>query len=188
MWCRPSNELRASVRCVRGHRLSWHHQRALQPRRHGDVAFSRTPRRLHRSTPLRRQYRWTLLGCVQRPNPVGAAASTTSEVTLSPAAAPHTCLTRIHPSTLGAQPCATPATSAQRFVWGPPVTPPPPPPPSPLLLFTLDGASAGLRFDGHGLLSAGASSRHLRDHPDVQRSQILDYLFKPQFGALLDII
>jgi hypothetical protein len=52
----------------------------------------------------------------------------------------------------------------------------------------LDGASAGLTFDGHGLLSAGASSRLLRDYSEPHRSQILDYLFKPQFGASLDII
>lgn len=48
---------------------------------------------------------------------------------------------------------------------------------------TLDGATALHRYDGHGGLSAGASSRLLWDYSDPQRSQILDYLFKPQFGA-----
>lgn len=51
----------------------------------------------------------------------------------------------------------------------------------------LDGTTAGLRFDGNGALSAGASSRLLYDYPEPQRSQILDYLFKPGFGAALQI-
>ncbi|KAG7361104.1 glycosyl hydrolase family 59 protein [Nitzschia inconspicua] len=38
-------------------------------------------------------------------------------------------------------------------------------------------------FDGHGGLSAGGSSRLLIDYPEPQRSEILDYLFLPQFGA-----
>ena len=50
---------------------------------------------------------------------------------------------------------------------------------------TLDGASPGARFDGLGALSAGASSRLLVDYPEPQRSQILDYLFKPGYGAAL---
>lgn len=50
---------------------------------------------------------------------------------------------------------------------------------------TLDGSSPGTRFDGLGALSAGASSRLLIDYPEPQRSQILDYLFKPGYGAAL---
>ena len=49
----------------------------------------------------------------------------------------------------------------------------------------LDGQSAGRTFDGLGALSAGASSRLLIDYPEPQRSQILDYLFKPGYGAAL---
>lgn len=49
----------------------------------------------------------------------------------------------------------------------------------------LDGASAGRRFDGIGALSAGASSRLLIDYPEPYRSQVLDYLFKPNYGASL---
>src|ERR1700727_1156505 len=49
----------------------------------------------------------------------------------------------------------------------------------------LDGNSAGRRFDGLGAVSAGASSRLLIDYPEPQRSQILDYLFKPGYGAAL---
>src|ERR1700691_2179804 len=49
----------------------------------------------------------------------------------------------------------------------------------------LDGNSKGRMFDGLGALSAGASSRLLIDYPEPQRSQILDYLFKPGYGAAL---
>ena len=69
-----------------------------------------------------------------------------------------------------------------------PFLPPPPPPlapydPQPHLL---DPAASGQkRFDGHGGLSAGASSRLLFDYPEPQRSDILDYLYKPNFGASL---
>jgi Glycosyl hydrolase family 59 len=49
----------------------------------------------------------------------------------------------------------------------------------------LDGASRGSIFDGIGAVSAGASSRLLIDYPEPQRSQILDYLFKPNYGASL---
>jgi hypothetical protein len=38
-------------------------------------------------------------------------------------------------------------------------------------------------FEGIGAVSAGASSRLLIDYPEPFRSQILDYLFKPDFGA-----
>lgn len=49
----------------------------------------------------------------------------------------------------------------------------------------LDGTSAGRTFDGIGAASAGASSRLLIDYPEPYRSQILDYLFKPNYGASL---
>jgi len=49
----------------------------------------------------------------------------------------------------------------------------------------IDGASGGRIFEGIGALSAGASSRLLIDYPEPQRSQILDYLFKPGYGASL---
>lgn len=53
---------------------------------------------------------------------------------------------------------------------------------------TLDGRSPGRTFDGIGALSAGASSRLLIDYPEPQRGQILDYLFKPGYGAALQIL
>ncbi len=50
---------------------------------------------------------------------------------------------------------------------------------------TLDGTALAHVYDGHGGLSAGASSRLLFDYPDVQRNEVLDYLFKPSFGMNL---
>lgn len=50
---------------------------------------------------------------------------------------------------------------------------------------TLDANATGRIFDGIGAVSAGASSRLLYDYPEPQRSQILDYLFKPGYGAAL---
>ncbi len=49
----------------------------------------------------------------------------------------------------------------------------------------LDGHSPGRVFDGIGAVSAGASSRLLIDYPEPYRSRILDYLFKPNYGASL---
>jgi len=43
----------------------------------------------------------------------------------------------------------------------------------------------GLRFEGIGALSAGASSKLLEDYPEKYRDQILDLLFRPKFGASL---
>jgi Glycosyl hydrolase family 59/Galactocerebrosidase, C-terminal lectin domain len=49
----------------------------------------------------------------------------------------------------------------------------------------LDGSDMGRIFDGLGAASAGASSRLLIDYPEPERSRILDYLFKPDYGAAL---
>lgn len=43
-------------------------------------------------------------------------------------------------------------------------------------------------YDGHGALSAGASSRLLYDYPEPYRSDILDYLFLPGYGASLHLL
>jgi galactosylceramidase len=43
-------------------------------------------------------------------------------------------------------------------------------------------------FEGIGALSAGASSRLLQDYPDEQRAEILDLLFKPKYGASLQVL
>lgn len=49
----------------------------------------------------------------------------------------------------------------------------------------IDGLLTGGVFEGVGGLSAGASSRLLVDYPDKTRSEILDLLFMPGFGASL---
>ena len=49
----------------------------------------------------------------------------------------------------------------------------------------LDAAAKGKTYEGIGALSAGASSRLLIDYKEPYRSQILDYLFKPGYGAAL---
>jgi Glycosyl hydrolase family 59 len=49
----------------------------------------------------------------------------------------------------------------------------------------IDGQGAGRAFEGLGAVSAGASSRLLIDYREPYRSQILDYLFKPNYGAAL---
>ena len=53
---------------------------------------------------------------------------------------------------------------------------------------TLDASTAHHVYAGHGALSAGASSRLLWDYMEPQRSEVLDYLFKPQFGAALQML
>jgi hypothetical protein len=70
-------------------------------------------------------------------------------------------------------------------------TPPPPPPsPPPMGPYTLNKATGmGGTFDGIGAISGGgATSRLLPDYPEAQRSQILDYLFTPSFGAALQVL
>lgn len=49
----------------------------------------------------------------------------------------------------------------------------------------LDAKSPGKTFEGLGAVSAGASSRLLIDYPEPQRTEILDFLFKPKYGASL---
>jgi len=49
----------------------------------------------------------------------------------------------------------------------------------------VDPTQPGRTFEGIGALSAGASSKLLIDYPEPQRSQILDLLFRPGFGASL---
>jgi galactosylceramidase len=53
-------------------------------------------------------------------------------------------------------------------------------------VITINPDMPGRIYEGTGALSAGASSRLLIDYPEPQRSQILDYLFKPQYGASLN--
>jgi galactosylceramidase len=53
----------------------------------------------------------------------------------------------------------------------------------------LKGNAGGKRFDGIGAVSGGgATSVLLKDYPEPQRSQILDLLFKPRFGASMSTL
>ncbi|HEY5569932.1 MAG TPA: galactosylceramidase [Bacteroidales bacterium] len=48
----------------------------------------------------------------------------------------------------------------------------------------IDGSAGGKRFDGIGAVSGGgATAVLLKDYPEPQRSQILDLVYKPKFGA-----
>jgi len=54
---------------------------------------------------------------------------------------------------------------------------------------TIDGTAAGRTFDGVGAVSGGGgNSRLLIDYPEPQRGQLLDYLFRPNFGAAMQIL
>lgn len=54
---------------------------------------------------------------------------------------------------------------------------------------TVDGSGTGRTFDGIGAISGGGgNSRLLIDYPEPQRSRILDYLFKPGYGASLQLL
>jgi hypothetical protein len=54
---------------------------------------------------------------------------------------------------------------------------------------TINGGSGGRPFDGVGAISGGGgNSRLLIDYPEPQRTQILDYLFKPGYGAATQIL
>jgi galactosylceramidase len=51
---------------------------------------------------------------------------------------------------------------------------------------TIDGAGSGRTYEGIGAVSGGGgTSPLLMDYVEPQRSQILDYLFKPNYGASL---
>lgn len=53
---------------------------------------------------------------------------------------------------------------------------------------TINGAAHGSILDGIGAISGGGgTSRLLFDYPTQQQNEILDYLFKPNFGASLHI-
>ncbi len=53
----------------------------------------------------------------------------------------------------------------------------------------VSGTSAGRTFGGIGAISGGGgNSRLLADYPAAQQQQILDYLFKPGYGASLQIL
>lgn len=54
---------------------------------------------------------------------------------------------------------------------------------------TINGSSGGRVFDGVGAISGGGgNSRLLIDYPEPQRTQLLDYLFKPGYGAAVQLL
>jgi O-glycosyl hydrolase len=53
---------------------------------------------------------------------------------------------------------------------------------------TISGSGAGRLLDGVGAVSGGGgNAKLLYDYPEPQRSQILDYLFKPGYGASVQL-
>lgn len=53
----------------------------------------------------------------------------------------------------------------------------------------LDGRAGGPRFDGIGAVNGGgATAVLLKDYPEPQRSEILDLVFKPKFGASISAL
>ena len=51
---------------------------------------------------------------------------------------------------------------------------------------TIDGTKTNRVFNGIGAISGGGgNSRLLIDYPEPSRSQLLDYLFRPRYGAAL---
>jgi hypothetical protein len=54
---------------------------------------------------------------------------------------------------------------------------------------SINGTGTGRTFDGVGAISGGGgTSRLLWDYPAQQQSEILDFLFKPNYGASLQIL
>jgi hypothetical protein len=59
----------------------------------------------------------------------------------------------------------------------------------PTTKITVNGSGRGRPYDGIGaVLGGGGNARYLMDYPEPERSQILDYLFKPEFGATLQVL
>ncbi|MBO3753088.1 hypothetical protein J5X84_44215 [Streptosporangiaceae bacterium NEAU-GS5] len=53
----------------------------------------------------------------------------------------------------------------------------------------INGAAGGRTFDGVAAISGGGgNSRLLVDYPEPQRTQILDYLFKPGYGSAVQLL
>ncbi len=60
---------------------------------------------------------------------------------------------------------------------------------APTTPITVDGDGGGRTYDGVGaVLGGGGTARFLEDYPPAQRAQVLDYLFKPGYGASLQLL
>src|SRR5271170_5659983 len=56
-------------------------------------------------------------------------------------------------------------------------------------IIPINGTDPGRKFDGAGMISGGGgNTRLLLDYADPYRAQVLDYLFKPNYGASLQIL
>jgi hypothetical protein len=61
--------------------------------------------------------------------------------------------------------------------------------PLPVTTVTVTGAGGGRLYQGVGaVLGGGGNARYLMDYPEPERGQILDYLFKPGYGAALQLL
>ena len=59
----------------------------------------------------------------------------------------------------------------------------------PTTYITVNGNGGSRVYDGVGaILGGGGNARYLEDYPPRQRSQILDYLFKPGYGGSLQLL
>jgi hypothetical protein len=59
----------------------------------------------------------------------------------------------------------------------------------PATTISVNGDGGDKTFQGVGaILGGGGNARYLMDYPSAQRNQILDYLFKPGYGASLQIL
>ena len=62
-------------------------------------------------------------------------------------------------------------------------------PPAPPSLAEVDTTARGVSFDGVGGASGGGGgTRLLVDYPEQQKKELLDLLFKPQYGLSLQTI
>ena len=61
--------------------------------------------------------------------------------------------------------------------------------PLPVTTVTVTGAGGDRLYQGVGaVLGGGGNARYLMDYPEPERGQILDYLFKPGYGAALQLL
>jgi Glycosyl hydrolase family 59 len=59
----------------------------------------------------------------------------------------------------------------------------------PVTAITVNGNGGARVYGGVGaILGGGGNARYLEDYPPAQQSQILDYLFKPGYGASLQLL
>jgi hypothetical protein len=59
----------------------------------------------------------------------------------------------------------------------------------PVTSITVNGSGGNRVYDGVGaVLGGGGNARYLMDYPQPERSQVLDYLFKPGYGASLQLL